>query len=74
MALLNDLLNSQSEYLTPENIIQIVLDIGNAVKSLHSFSIIHGDVSLNSIFIASLCKVSDRTNTVHSNNLSLSKF
>lgn len=57
LALLNDLLGNSSEYMTAEVIKKIVQDIRNAIKSLHSLSIIHGNICPNSIFVANKCKV-----------------
>lgn len=57
MALLTDLLGSSSDYLTPVTIKKIVQDIEKAIKSLHFFSIIHGNICPNSIFVINLSQV-----------------
>lgn len=65
MGILNDLINSQSCYLTPDAIIKIVKDIKNAIKSLHSFFIIHGNICPYSIFVIISGKVKTINSKIH---------
>ena len=73
IASLNDILRSQSNDLTPEAIIEIVRNIGDAVKSLHFHSIIHGNICPDSILVIKACKVFNVINKTYDDNLSICK-
>ncbi|EDV19918.1 uncharacterized protein TRIADDRAFT_61685 [Trichoplax adhaerens] len=54
IGILSDLISSQSDFLTPESVIQIVKDIEVAFNSLKFHSIIYGNIHMDAIFIALL--------------------
>ena len=55
--ILKDLIDSQSEYLTPTSVIRIIQDIRQAIRSLQSNLIVHGCIQASSVYvIISACR------------------